>query len=57
MLRELGLVYGAFDFVIGADGKWTLLELNPTGQYGFLEHHTGVDLTGQLADLLTKGQP
>ncbi|MBB5152530.1 MvdC/MvdD family ATP grasp protein [Saccharopolyspora phatthalungensis] len=57
MLRELGLVYGAFDFVIGADGEWTLLELNPAGQYGWLEHHTGVDLTGQLADLLMKGQP
>jgi hypothetical protein len=56
LLRELGLVYGALDFVIDPDGAWTFLEINPAGQYGWLEHHTGTDLTGQLADLLTEGR-
>jgi hypothetical protein len=28
------------------------LEVNPAGQYGYIEHHTGAPLTDQLADLL-----
>ncbi|MDI2032010.1 ATP-grasp ribosomal peptide maturase [Saccharopolyspora sp. TS4A08] len=56
LMKRLDLVYGALDFVIGPDGQWTFLEINPGGQYGWLEHHTGADLTGQLADLLMTGE-
>ncbi|MDQ0376474.1 ATP-grasp ribosomal peptide maturase [Amycolatopsis thermophila] len=55
MMRELGLVYGALDFVIGPDGEWTFLEVNAGGQYGWIEDATGAPITAQLADLLTKG--
>ena len=48
----LGPVYGALDFVITQSGERVLLEINPTGQYGFVENATGVPLTAQLADLL-----
>jgi len=54
LMKDMGLVYGALDFVIGPDG-WTFLEVNAGGQYGWLEDATGVPITGQLADLLTKG--
>lgn len=54
LMKEMGLVYGALDFVIGPDG-WTFLEVNAGGQYGWLEDATGAPITGQLADLLTKG--
>ncbi|MGH3468425.1 MAG: ATP-grasp ribosomal peptide maturase [Thermocrispum sp.] len=54
VMAELGLVYGAFDFVCGSDG-WTFLEVNPGGQFGWLEDATGAPITGQLADLLAKG--
>jgi len=53
-LAELGLMYGAFDFVIGPDGAH-FLECNASGQYGWLEAHTGAPLTDALADLLTRG--
>ncbi|GAA2335886.1 ATP-grasp ribosomal peptide maturase [Saccharopolyspora halophila] len=56
LMKRLDLAYGALDFVIGPDGKWTFLEINPAGQYGWLQHHTGVDITGQLADLLLTGE-
>lgn len=56
MMTEMGLVYGALDFVIGPDGNWTFLEINAGGQYGWIEHHTGAPITEQLADLLAKGQ-
>lgn len=56
LMGELDLVYGALDFVVSPDGRWTFLEINPTGQYGWLEHHVdGVSLTGKLANLLAAG--
>jgi D-alanine-D-alanine ligase-like ATP-grasp enzyme len=54
-MDSFSLVYGALDFVITPDGEWVFLEINPTGQYGFIEHATGAPLTAQLADLLTGG--
>ncbi|MFD6072823.1 MvdC/MvdD family ATP grasp protein [Amycolatopsis lurida] len=55
LMTELGLVYGALDFVIGPDGTWTFLEINAGGQYGWIEHETGAPLTDHLAELLMKG--
>lgn len=55
LMRSLGLNFGALDFVVQPDGEWVFLEVNPTGQYGWLEHHTKAPITDQLADLLTKG--
>ncbi|QUQ66678.1 ATP-grasp ribosomal peptide maturase [Kutzneria sp. CA-103260] len=54
LMAELGLVYGALDFVITPSGEWVLLEINPTGQYGFVENATDAPLTAQLADLLVR---
>ncbi len=53
-LAAFGLVYGAFDFVVGPAG-YVFLECNPGGQYGWLEAHTGTPVTAALADLLTQG--
>lgn len=55
LMSAFGLVYGALDFVVTPDGHWVFLEVNPGGQYGWIESCTGVPLTGVLADLLTKG--
>lgn len=57
LMRAFGLVYGALDFVVTPEGDWVFLEINPAGQYGWIESYTGAQLTGVLADLLTKGQP
>ncbi|MGH3825304.1 MAG: MvdC/MvdD family ATP grasp protein [Pseudonocardiaceae bacterium] len=54
LMVEFGLVFGALDFVITPSEEWVLLEINPTGQYGFIERATGAPLTAQLADLLTR---
>lgn len=34
-LKELGLEYGAFDFAF-AHGKYYFIEMNPTGEWGWL---------------------
>ncbi len=57
LMDSFGLVYGALDFVITPDGEWVFLEINPAGQYGFIEHATGAPLTAQLADLLARAAP
>ena len=61
IMAELRLVYGAFDLVIGPDPEqagdertvW-FLEVNPGGQYGFLEMATGVPITESLIRLLAR---
>lgn len=57
VMHELNLVYGAFDFVITPQGRWVFLEVNPGGQFGWLEDQTGLPLTAALADLLAQGSP
>lgn len=63
-MAELGLVYGAFDLVIGAppeggggdDQVVSFLECNPGGQYQFLEATAGVGITASLVSLLARGR-
>jgi hypothetical protein len=52
-MAGLGLRYAALDFVITPAREWVFLELNPAGQYGWIEDQTGAPLTEHLADLLT----
>lgn len=41
MLTKLGLVYGAFDFLRTPDGDLVFLEVNPTGEWAWLEDRLG----------------
>lgn len=41
MLTSLGLVYGAFDFVRTPAGDLVFLEVNPTGEWAWLEDRLG----------------
>lgn len=52
VLDRLGLPYGAFDFVVTPSGEWTFLEVNPNGQYGFVEQATGLPITAAVCDHL-----
>ena len=55
LLDELGLSYGALDLVVDQDGEHWFLEINPGGQFGFIEQHTRQPMFATLADLLTSG--
>lgn len=52
LLDRLGLVYGAIDMRCDADGRWVFLEVNPAGQWLFVEERTGQPMTAALAALL-----
>lgn len=52
VLERLNLKFGAFDFAVLPSGEHVFLEINPNGQWAWLEIETGVDLTGALIELL-----
>lgn len=52
LLQELGLVYGAADLVVTPAGEHVFLEINPSGQYYWIERLTGLPLTANLARML-----
>ncbi len=53
MLHHYGLRYGAFDMIVTPAGEYVFLELNPNGQWLWIELITGAPLTEALVRLLT----
>ncbi|MFD9816186.1 ATP-grasp ribosomal peptide maturase [Streptomyces sp. NPDC059080] len=56
-LDRLGLASGSFDLAVDRAGNYWWLELNPNGQWAWLEEHTGLRMAAAFADLLTEGVP
>lgn len=52
LLRTLGLQYGCIDLRQRSDGTYVFLEVNPSGQFLFVELDTGQPLSQSLARLL-----
>lgn len=50
MLGALGLTYGAFDFIKKPDGSLVFLELNPTGEWAWLEDRLGFRMRRAFTD-------
>ncbi|WP_405056927.1 ATP-grasp ribosomal peptide maturase [Kribbella sp. NBC_01505] len=55
MMKRLGLLFGAFDFIVRPDGSWVFIEVNPNGQWAWIEQETGLPISAALADILEKG--
>ncbi|WP_084463627.1 MvdC/MvdD family ATP grasp protein [Microtetraspora fusca] len=55
MTDRLGLVFGAFDLVLTPDGRYVFLEINPNGQWLWIEERTGLPISEALCDLLLEG--
>lgn len=51
-MQAFGLVYGAFDFIVTPEGRYVFLEINPGGQYMWVEAKTDMPITEALADAL-----
>ncbi|WP_416970260.1 ATP-grasp ribosomal peptide maturase [Streptomyces sp. 4F14] len=52
LMDELGLFFGALDFVVTPDGRWKFLEINPNGQWHWLAVKADVPLVEAMADAL-----
>jgi len=48
------IVYGAVDMRRTTDGRYVFLEINPAGQWLFVEERTGQPMTDAFACLLTE---
>jgi glutathione synthase/RimK-type ligase-like ATP-grasp enzyme len=56
LVRRLGLEFGAIDLIVRPDGEYVFLEINPNGQWAWLEPLSGLPFTDTLADLLMAGK-
>lgn len=52
LMAKLGLVYGAIDMRMAPDGRYVFLEINPSGQWLFIEERTDQPITASFAHLL-----
>jgi glutathione synthase/RimK-type ligase-like ATP-grasp enzyme len=50
-MERLGLVYGAIDMRRTPEGQYVFLEINPSGQWLFMEERTGQPITAAMARL------
>jgi len=55
LVEQLGLCYGAIDMVLTPDGRYVFLEINPNGQYLWIEGLTGLPISDAICDLLLSG--
>jgi len=50
--HALGLRYGALDLVVTPDGRYVFLEINPRGEFHWVEQLTGLPITRAICELL-----
>jgi glutathione synthase/RimK-type ligase-like ATP-grasp enzyme len=57
LLRRLGLSYGAVDLILTPDERFVFLEINPNGQFLWVERATGLPISEAICDALVDGAP
>lgn len=57
LCEHYGLQFGAIDLARRPDGGYTFFEVNPNGQWAWVEQRTGLPLRARLADLLLAAVP
>jgi len=53
LMASFGLNFASMDLIVTPEGEFVFLELNPNGQWLWLEHELGLPLVATMADLLT----
>jgi glutathione synthase/RimK-type ligase-like ATP-grasp enzyme len=56
LVRELGLRYGAIDLILTPEGDYVFLEINPNGQWTWIEDAVGLSITSALCDELMRAE-
>lgn len=52
MMKDFGLKFGAFDFIVTPENEWIFLEINPNGQWLWLEQSLGLDISKKIVEYL-----
>lgn len=55
LVRELGLMFGCMDMIVTPDGEYVFLEINPNGQWLWIERLTDMPIGECLAEMLVAG--
>jgi hypothetical protein len=55
LIKLMGLRFGAIDMVFTPDGRYVFLELNPNGQYLWLEEAANLPISDAIVDELPNG--
>lgn len=56
LLKNLKLNYGALDFILDEDDNVIFLEINPNGQWAWIEQRTGHQISNEIVNLLENGK-
>jgi hypothetical protein len=56
LVKRLELCYGAIDMILTPDGRYVFVEINPSGQYLWIEDQTGLPISSAICDLLISGR-
>lgn len=52
MMKDFSLTFGAFDFIVTPEDKWIFLEVNPNGQWLWLEQNLGLAISKKIVEYL-----
>ena len=52
MMTDFNLIFGAFDFIVTPENEWIFLEVNPNGQWLWLEQSLSLDISKRILDNL-----
>lgn len=55
LMGILGIQFGALDFIVNKNDEYIFLEINPNGQWYWIEHLTGLLISDALCDILSSG--
>jgi glutathione synthase/RimK-type ligase-like ATP-grasp enzyme len=53
LVKSLGLAFGALDFILTPSGDWIFLEINPNGQWLWLDEQLGFGISDEIARWLS----
>jgi D-alanine-D-alanine ligase-like ATP-grasp enzyme len=53
LMRSFGINFASIDMIVTPEGEFVFLDLNPNGQWLWLEEELGLPLVASMADLLT----
>jgi glutathione synthase/RimK-type ligase-like ATP-grasp enzyme len=56
LMSQLRLRFACIDLVLRPDGEYVFLELNPSGQWYWVEQLTGLPITERLVEVLAAGE-
>jgi glutathione synthase/RimK-type ligase-like ATP-grasp enzyme len=56
LTRSYGLTFSAPDLILTPEGEYVFLDLNPNGQWGWIENLAGLPILATLTDLLLRGR-